>query len=91
VPEDVACSSIFTDIRNHATCTIEALLNGLLLICLPDEHKDNPPTDLLDQCINAVLPICNTQDNPIQMKAKQKRVDEETLADGMGLRTYLAE
>jgi hypothetical protein len=88
---DDVCSSILADIRNHATCTVETLLNGLLLLCLPEEHKHNPPADLLDQCINAVLPICNPQDNPIQTKAKQKPVDEETLADGMGLRTYLTE
>ena len=83
------CLSILTDIQNPATCAVETLLNGLLLLCLPEEHKHNPPADLLYQCINAVLPICNTQDNPIQMKAKQKRVDEEMLADGMGPRTYL--
>jgi len=67
------------------------LLNGLLSLCLLEEHKHNAPADLLDQCINAVLPICNTQDHPIQMKGKQKRVDEEALADGLGLWKYLTE
>jgi hypothetical protein len=67
------------------------LLNGLLSLCLPDEHKHNPPADLLDQCINAILPICNTQDHPIQTKAKQKQVDKEALADGLELREYLTE
>jgi hypothetical protein len=83
--------SILADIRRHDTCTVEALLNGLLLLCLPEEHKQNPPADLLDQCINAVLPIRNAQDHPIQTQGKQKRIDEEALADGLGLRTNLTE
>lgn len=69
--EDVS-PSILADIQDHATCTVEELLNGLLSRCLPEEHKSSPPSDLLNQCISAVLPICNTQDHPITTKGKQK-------------------
>jgi hypothetical protein len=54
---DDVSPSILADIRNHATCTVEVLLNYLLS---HEEHKHNAPADLLDQCISAVLPICNT-------------------------------
>jgi len=60
-------------------------------LCLPEEHKHNPFADLLEQCIDAVLPICNAQDHPIQTTGKQKQVDEEALADCLGLRTNLTE
>jgi hypothetical protein len=56
---DYVCPSLFADIRGHETCTVENLLNGMLSLCLPEEHKHNPPTDLLDQCLNAVIHICN--------------------------------
>ena len=75
-------SSIHADIQDHDTCTVETLLKGLLSLCLPEEHK--PPSCLLGECINAVLPICNA-------KASQKQVDQEALADGLGLRTCLTE
>jgi len=87
---DDVSSSILADIQDHATCTVETLLNGLLSLCLPEEYKPSAPADLLDQCLNAVLPICNAQDHPIQTKGKQKRIDE-ALADSLGLRTYLIE
>jgi hypothetical protein len=88
---DDVSPSILADIQDHATCTVEELLNGLLSRCLPEGHKSNPPSDLLDQCINAVLPICNTQHHPIRTKGKQKQVDEQALADGLGVRKYLIE
>src|ERR1700722_20679343 len=88
---DDVSPSILADIRNHATCTVEALLNYLLSLCLLEEHKHNEPAGLLDQCISAVLPICNTQDYPIQTKGKQKCVDEGALVGGLGLRKYLTE
>jgi hypothetical protein len=71
------------------------LLNGLLSLCLPTgghgQQLELLPADLLDQCLTAVLPICNTQDHPIKSKGKQKTVDKELLADGLGLRQYLTE
>jgi hypothetical protein len=88
--EDVS-PSILADIQDHATCTVKTLLDGLLSLCLPEEYKSNAPADLLDQCLNAVLPICNPQDHQIKTKGKQKRSDEEALADSLGLRTYLTE
>jgi hypothetical protein len=56
---DHVCPSLFAAIKDHETCTVENLLNGMLSLCLPEDHKHNPITDLLDQCLNAVLPICN--------------------------------
>jgi hypothetical protein len=88
---DDVSPSILADIQDHATCTVETLLNGLLSLCLPEEYKHNAPADLLNQCLNAVLPICNAQDHQIKTKGKQKRTDEEALADSLGLRTYLIE
>jgi len=81
--QDSAFSSILADIQDHDTCTIETSLNGLLSLCLPEEHKRNPPAGLLGDCINAVLPICNARDQSIQTRqteAKQNQVDEEALA-----------
>jgi hypothetical protein len=88
---DDVSPSILADIEDHAVCTVETLLNGLLSLCLPEEYESDAPTDLLDQCLKAVLPICNAQDHPIRTKGKQKRADEEALADRLGLRTYLNE
>jgi hypothetical protein len=45
-------------------------------LCLPEEHKHNPPADLLKRCLDAVLHICNDQKSPIENKGKeQKRGD----------------
>jgi hypothetical protein len=76
--------SIFADIERHKTCTVENLLNGMLSLCLPEEHKHNPPTDLLKQCLEAVLPICNVEapdgrdcapESSVKTKGKQRRGD----------------
>jgi hypothetical protein len=83
--------SILADIEDHATCTVEAFLKGLLTRCLPEEHRSNAPGDLLDQCINAVLPICNSLGHPITTKGTKKRAHEEAQADGLALRKYLTE
>lgn len=79
---------ILVDIQDHATCTVDALLKALLSLC---SSKDIPPANLLNQCVNAVLPICNAEDHPIQSKAKSKRVDKNTSTDGSKLREYLDE
>lgn len=87
--------SILADIQDVDTCTVETLLNALLLHCLAEEHKQNPPADLLGRCIDAVLPICNAPDLQNQEKRKrkgkqkQKREEEEAQADRSGLRTNL--
>ena len=48
--------SLLPETQDHDTCTVEMLLNGLLSLCLPDEHKYNPPADFLGRYINAILP-----------------------------------
>ncbi len=88
--EDDVSPSILADIQNHNTCTVETLLNGLLSLCLPEDHKHNPPVGLLDECIEAVLPICNPQDNRKQTKRKNL-ADKETLADGSALLAHLTD
>jgi hypothetical protein len=88
---DDVSPSILANLQDHATCTVETLLNGLLSLCLPEEYKCNAPAGLLDQCLNAVLPICNAQDHQAKMKGKQKQTDEEALADSLGICTYLIE
>jgi hypothetical protein len=88
---DDVYSSVLADIQHPDTCTVEALLNGLLSLCLAEEHKQNPPADLLGRCIDAVLPIsaCNAPDLQNQEKGKQERDEEEARADRSGLRTNL--
>ena len=86
---DDVSPSILADIHDHASCTVETLLNGLLSLHLPEKYKHNPPTNLLDQCIDAVLPICNARHRLVETKGAQKRADDEALADGLGLREYL--
>ena len=88
---DDVSPSILADIEDYAVCTVETLLNGLLSLCLPEEYESDTPADLLDQRLNAVLPICNVWDHPIKTKGKQKRANDEALADSLGLRTYLNE
>jgi len=39
--EDDVSPSILADIQNHNTCTVETLLNGLLSLCLPEDHYCN--------------------------------------------------
>jgi hypothetical protein len=82
--------SILADIRDYATCNVDALLNGLLSRCLPEKLKANPPADLLHQCINAVLPLCNSQGCPTTTKGKEKQANEK-VRDGVKLRAYLQE
>jgi hypothetical protein len=77
--------SILVDIQDHATCTVDTLLKGLLSLCA---SKDISPANLLNQCINAVLPICNAED---QSNTKLKGVDKKASADGLKLREYLNE
>jgi hypothetical protein len=81
---DDVSPSILANIKDHAVCTVETLLNGLLSLCLPEEYESDAPTDLLDQCLNTVLPICNAQYHPIKTKGKQKWADDEALADSFG-------
>jgi hypothetical protein len=63
VRQDTAYESsalyVFADIKKHETFSVKTLLTGLLPLCLPEENKHIAPTDLLDQCLNAVIPICN--------------------------------
>jgi hypothetical protein len=82
---DDVCSSILVDIQDHATCTVDTLLEFLLSLCA---SKDTPPANLLNQCINAVLPICNAED---QSNTTLKGVDKNASADGLKLREYLNE
>jgi len=86
---DDVSSSIKADIRDHATCAVKTFLDGLLSLCLLEEHEHNPPVDLLERCINAVLPICNPHCRPIETKRGQKRADEEAPAGSLELRKHL--
>jgi hypothetical protein len=79
---------ILADIRDHATCNVDALLNGLLWHCLTEEQKANPPADLLNQCLKAVLPICNQHDRPLSTTGKEKQSKEKD-RDGILLREHL--
>lgn len=78
--------AIYANIKEHKKCTVESLLNALLSRCLLEEHKDNPPSDLLHQCLKAVLPLCNTQDCP-ELKGRQS---QGLSVDGLALRDQLA-
>ncbi|KAF8484070.1 hypothetical protein DFH94DRAFT_338639 [Russula ochroleuca] len=51
-------SAIFADIEKHDTCTVDSLLKGMLSL-LPKEEIPHGSTDLLNKCLEAVLPICN--------------------------------
>jgi hypothetical protein len=56
--------AVLADITGHATCTVESLLKGLLSLCLPEGNSASTDlTDLLDRCLHAVLPICNSDEN----------------------------
>src|SRR5882757_6282348 len=44
----------------------------MLSLCLPEEHKHNPPADLLKRCLDAVLHICNDQKSPMEDKGKEQ-------------------
>jgi hypothetical protein len=98
---DDVSPAIFADIENHATCSVVPMLNYFLRRCSPGD----PPPDLLDQCLKAVLPICNEQQDPAALKQKQtinkkkqkqkpkKQNKQEAAApptaDGSKLRQYL--
>ena len=85
---DDVSPKILVDIQKHATCTVDALLKALLSLC---SSEDIPPAILLNQCVNAVLPICNPKDYPIKLRAKSKRGDEKPSTDGSELQKYLDE
>lgn len=61
--------AIFADIENCDTCTVDSLLKGILSLLLKENKGDGPTpsadkegdelTDLLEKCLEAVLPICN--------------------------------
>jgi hypothetical protein len=60
---------IIADVKHHTSdCTVENLLKGMLSLCLPKEDKHNPAPDLLDQCLNAVLPICNAETKETRLR-----------------------
>jgi hypothetical protein len=53
---------IIADLKHHKDeCTVENLLNGMLSRCLPKEGKRNLAPNVLDLCLEAVLPICNDE------------------------------
>jgi hypothetical protein len=81
--------SILADIRVHGKSDVETFLGALLSLCLPKEHNQNPPVNLLDTCIEAVLPICNAHLRPIETKRGQNRNELEK--SWSGLRSHLTE
>ena len=48
--------SILVDLESHSTCSFEAFLEAFLVFCLDGK---NAPPNLLQRCLDAVLPIYN--------------------------------
>jgi hypothetical protein len=80
-------TAICADIEKHEKCTAETLLNALPSRCLLEEHKHNPPGDILNQCLKAVLPLCNNTQDP--ETTEQRQIEQETIDDCLALRKSL--
>ena len=59
---------ILNDLQQHSTCTVRQLLTALLRrCCVPEEQLvAQPSADLLDECLEVVLPICNPSLNVLK-------------------------
>ena len=53
---DYVSPKILIDLEGHSTCKFETFLKTFLRLCV---NGETAPTDLLDRCVTAVIPICN--------------------------------
>ncbi|KAF8881740.1 hypothetical protein BD779DRAFT_1788133 [Infundibulicybe gibba] len=61
----------FEDIRNHGKRDVKTVLETFLMLCLPDEKRATKPENLLQRCLEAVLPICNQEDSRLRSNLKK--------------------
>jgi hypothetical protein len=58
---DHVSPKILIDLEGHLTCKFDTFLEAFLRLCVDGKTA---PTDLLDRCVTAVIPICNAHAKP---------------------------
>jgi hypothetical protein len=77
---------IFVDLESRSTCAFETFLEAFLVLCL--DGKKAPP-NILQRCLDAVLPICNAHLKPEKGTKRTKGKEYSYGADIHNHLTYL--